>query len=304
MARKIELPNLGDLRRAYEAGESVESIARRVGVSSNVVQRRFRAAGVQLRTSREVYQRRRGFRDSDVRPLHAEYLRGASSVDLAKRLGCHSSTLRNVFKRAGLPVRDARAAHIVHNAALPASERSRRAAAAHEAVRGVKHSAEQLRARALRREAAPPPMPSTERRVAGVLRRMGNALRYQRACGPYNIDLAIGDAIAVEVFGGGWHASGRHAARYPKRTRYLLDRGFDVVIVWVEQAYRDGWIHALHHVIADLQRADRDPAAPRQYRVIRRRGEVLSGDANDHDFPLVPPSEVGRDARGRYTRTA
>jgi hypothetical protein len=129
-------------------------------------------------------------------------------------------------------------------------------------------------------------------------------IAHQRACGPYNIDLLAGETIAVEVYGGGWHANGRHAARHGERTRYLLDRGFDVVIVWVEKKYGRAWVGALKHVVADLERSDRTPSAVREYRVIRRRGEILTRNANDRDLPLKPPAEVGRNASGRYERLA
>ena len=81
----------------------------------------------------------------------------------------------------------------------------------------------------------------------------------QRAVAQYNIDLAIGDSIAVEVFGGGWHGYGRHAARFEERTRYLLSHGWHQVVIWINPRRKDGLNIAFDQLMDFVQMLQREP---------------------------------------------
>lgn len=303
MALVLPALQLQNLCRRYEAGESVKKLCGELGVTDKVVQRLLKSQGVSLRDSRAAKSLGRGFSDDDVGALHARYMAGESSVELAATVGCHSLTLRNAFRRHGLPVRDASSAHTLSAARMTPEQRAAMTASAHDAVRGRKVSIAERSKTALTREANPPELSPAEARVLLNLESFGVHVQRERACGPYNIDFAVNRAVAVECFGGGWHASAHHAARHEKRTRYLLDAGWDVVIVWIDERRHGGWVRALKKVIADLQRPGRDPSALREYRVIWGDGEQISLRADADHFPDKPPGEVRRDtATGRYYR--
>ena len=144
----------------------------------------------------------------------------------------------------------------------------------------------------------------SEGKVLEILRPFGT-IQTELACGIYNIDFVIGGSIAVECFGGNWHATGRAAARQGKRIEYLLNTGFDVVVVWVHESkwHRIGWPAALEHVIMDLQFPGRGPSASRQYWMIRSNGEIWqSGKRENADFAFVAPANRRRNSKGRYER--
>lgn len=244
------------------------------------------------------------FSECDIIEFHKAYMSGESTCDIAKRIGCHSSTLRNRFHRMGLPVRDSSESKIVLNAQLSAEARTSRASAAHDAVRGKKHSFEQLCRRAIGVEAAPHNMPSTEQAIYNSLLERGLFIIPQKAVGKYNLDFAVNGTVAVEIYGGGWHAKGSHARRHEERTRYILDAGFHVVIIWTHQLY-DARVGAINEIISLLEQTSSNPTMLRQYRVIWCNGDIVhSVNAQDDNFPFKPAFKMLRDSEGRYYRAA
>lgn len=242
------------------------------------------------------------FTDKQALDLHQRYMGGESSVDIARAVGCHSSTLRKRWQRMGLPVRDGSESMTLRMGKTDAAARSAITQAANVAARGRTAGFDELCKRATTIEARTRAMPATEQAVFDVLSELGTVTR-QKAVGPYNTDFAINDAVAVEVFGGGWHSDNRHRARHQSRVKYLLDAGFDVVVLWLDLRYKSTWAATLHHLVSSLQHSRLDPSAPRQYRVIWSNGEIVySGTANDDSHPDKPAFEMGRDAEGRYYR--
>lgn len=116
--------------------------------------------------------------------------------------------------------------------------RRRRAAAAHEAVRGRKVSVHERKLGAISREqnASRHIKSSHERTLIRLLQDRGVAVTPQKAVHVYNVDIALTEfPVAVEVFGGDWHSYGTHAARFTERLEYLLNSGWHVIIVWTVQ---------------------------------------------------------------------
>lgn len=305
MNRTLVLPDdqLDNLCRRYQGGETALCLARELGVTQKTVNRLLQRAGVATRGRAEAYAARRGFGDSEWRTLHARYMAGESSVEIARGIGCHSSTLRNGWRRLGLEVRDASACHKLSASKMTAEQRAAMTGPAHAAVRGRKQTLAEKCLRAITREAAPPELTGAELRLHGFLMRLGVHVARERACGPYNIDFAVGHSIAVECFGGHWHASGRHAARHEQRVRYLLDSGWDVVVVWLDKRGHGGWMRALKNAVTDLKAPGRDPSALREYRVVGGNGDLVRLRADADHFPSKPAGELRRDdATGRYYR--
>ncbi len=303
MTRKIEPANVEELYQAHMRGETVDSIRLRLGVTAKVVVRWFRQAGHVPRTSKQAREQMRGFTDAEIPALYARYVAGESSVDIARSVGCHSAVLRLVFRRAGLAIRSESDAHRTEASRRTATERAARAAAAHDACRGKRQSRGHREKIAVTKERLLSHVGPEEKRVIALLRSRGISAAPQRAFGPYNVDVLAGETVAVEIFGGHWHATGRHLARHSKRVRYLLDAGLHLVVIWIDGAHGDRWIRGLDEVVALTELARGDPAARRQYRVVWCDGEVVTRlDDQAHDFPAKPPFEVRRNASGRYER--
>lgn len=63
---------------------------------------------------------------------------------------------------------------------------------------------------------------------------------FNKAVDIYNVDFVIFDSIAMEVFGGGWHASPRHRRLFASKREYLLNAGYSIVIIWLDKRRFNG----------------------------------------------------------------
>ena len=99
----------------------------------------------------------------------------------------------------------------------------------------------------------------------------------QRAIGPYNLDIAVNaPLIAVEIYGGKWHSTGTHRIRHFERCKYLLDLGWNVVIVWVDGLRYPLDIGADNYIVAFVEQLRRAPTVRGQYRVILGNGRTCA----------------------------
>jgi very-short-patch-repair endonuclease len=236
----------------------------------------------------------------DVNDLVKRYVAGESEKSLAESVGVSRNVIRRRLEASGTAIRDRSAAMHTRMSRLDPEERAQLAAAAHDAVRGKRKSAEFLIARALgveKQGAEHGNVSPAELMLADLLRDHGVLVTHQKAIGPYNADLAT-LTVAVEVLGGQWHFVKKHG----KRLRYLLDAGWDVIFVWVDGVHYPLGRGAAQYISAHREFRRQNPAAARCYRVIRGDGKLVaqgSADRDDipdiiplSDCPHVPPAEV------------
>lgn len=285
MPTKWTPENLSDARRRHEAGESLSQIAPSMGVDPETLRKKFHDWGWPVMKQGVGKQRRH---DAKFKALHERYIAGESGVALASEAGIDFANLYTAWHRRGWPVRDGQEAAALRYADTSPEYRQALTVAAHDAVRGRGQSFEHRCRIALGRERTLAHQSETEELLLNML--PVDAIP-GKAVGPYNVDIAIG-TVAVEIYGGTWHAQGRAAARFPQRTRYLFDHGWSVVIIWVEQARYPLTVAAAEYVIALGEFTRSNPTATAQYRVIRGNGQVIvRGCANDDHFPLKPSRE-------------
>jgi very-short-patch-repair endonuclease len=164
-------------------------------------------------------------------------------------------------------------------------------------VRGKVRSEAELLQRAQSRESKGCSIASVyELQLAELLTTQGvQNITLQKAIGKYNVDLAW-DSIAVEIYGGAWHNSGRHAGRFQERTHYILDSGYHLVIIWIIKSANFLLSpNAADYLIAFAESTRANPTLPSQYRVIRGTGDLLiQGCAQDNDFPMKLTRETGQ----------
>lgn len=281
MTAKIELPNLDNIIRQYVAGETVQKLARQNGVSTNTIRRNMQAAG--------VYEDRRSHQAvivPDFEPWIARYLAGESENALSAELGIGREAFAGNLRRHGIPRRDQSEAEFVKWSQMSDRERRQQVAAAHASTRGKPYPERRARLAAKTRERTAVKATAGERRLNAWLTERGFTTTMQKAVGRYNLDIAIHEpAVAVEVFGGGWHTGDDHIRRFPKRTKYILDQGWHVVIVWTDGRRYPLSRAAAEYIVGFCDFVGRDPAAPRQYRVILGDGQdapALSSYLNSH----------------------
>jgi len=281
-----------DVIRRIVAGESVKAIAKSLGTCDWTVAARLADRGL---TPRGIISRARDERFPPAE-IARRYLAGESELALSIAYGTSRTVIARVLRQTRTRRRTQGESTKLWLAEIGKEGRLRLTEAAHAAVRGRKQSFKfRCKIASSRSANAVPPAPDTyEGQMWRMLADAGLSLAPQHAVGPYNIDIAVTESrVAVEIFGGHWHATGRHAARYPKRLKYLLDRGWHVVIVWVKRphwnrAYRLSQ-PAADYVISLHQRIGRQEPIDRQEHVLRGDGYLAApGEYDPNNGAFIP----------------
>lgn len=173
--------------------------------------------------------------------------------------------------------------------------------AAHDAVRGINRTLEDLEKRALGKEKTPPKMSRWETWFADWLTSNGIEFTFNKAFGKYNFDFAIGDSVAVELYGGGFHADGRAAARLNDRMTYILNRGWNIYIIWCLSKEERIFPGCLNDFLTFLKYRSRDETGCCQYRVIWSDGDPISCGGFESDYrSAVFPARMRHNALRKY----
>ena len=241
----------------------------------------------------------------DVDYLVREYRSGRSVLDLARECGVGRPTVTQRLVKAGVVIRSIGEQNLISFDRIGPERRAAMTKAAHDAVRGVPKNFEGLVKAAITKQRTLSSVSPLETRVMEDLRGRCIDPIPQLAVGPYNCDIAC-HPVAVEIFGGGWHLSGRHLARAEKRIRYLGDAGWHVLMLIVginanPYIYRDD---TCDYLVSYINEARRNPSARREYRMVDCRGETLAaGGCDDRDVSIKPAFRSRRDlSSGRYER--
>ncbi len=273
MGSKPRLTDPSNAIRLYRGGLSLQETAAQLGVSWYVVFAALKRAGVPRRdNSGPKLKRRTAVPDESA--LVGRYLSGVSEKQLAHDCGVGRFVIRRILTAHGVACRNRSQGMYTRMEQLSPTGRAELTEAAHAAARGrIISDAEQHR-HAIGRARALSHVVPVESELAEWLRADGMDVSQQFAVGAYNLDIAVHTpAIAVEVFGGNWHASGHHAMRHPKRTKYLLDLGWSVVIVWVDGRRYPLRPAVSQYIIALVDELRHNPPARGQYRVILGDGQ-------------------------------
>ena len=224
----------------------------------------------------------------DVNEITKDYRSGVSEKSLADRFGVSRQVIRLRLIQQKVPIRGRRDAELVKWSRMTPAQRTCQVAAAHQSWRGKTQAiAHRMKvAKGIERSLAN--TSHYEIDLGSHLSLLDANVMHQRAIGPYNADLSF-DSVAVEVFAGGWHLYGRHRERLCRRTRYLLDSGWHVVFVTIEQRHVTFSPSVIaRNLIAWNETVRADPSTPRQYRVIRGDGQWrLAGGLDSVDVTLV-----------------
>lgn len=240
--------------------------------------------------------------DIDVDNLIELYNSGESVKQLAHLFGIARSVVCLRLRSHGIMPRGRSESMYLRMARTAPEERARLSDAAHAAVRGHRRTEEELCKRAVTRQQSGKFATPIEIRLAEMLEDRGLRTVKQMAVGSYNIDVAITEPpIAVEIFGGNWHAGGRHAERYRKRCDYLLDHGWVPVIIWVVRDYplQEG---AADYLVALVEAVRFDKTAFQQEQVIRGDGQFTTLGCNNLKYrPIIEGPQPHDHATRRFT---
>lgn len=229
----------------------------------------------------------------DIDDLIKRYLAGESENAIAKSLGVDRSAIKPRLIKAGVKRRGRSEAELLKWSKLSIDARRRQTASANRAARGRVRGFPELRKQAHARQMGGA-QSTYELQLINLLLDLGVDVVPQQAIGPYNCDLGI-YPVAVEVFGGGWHFSGRHLARTPKRIRYLMDRGWSILMIVVDPRRNQiitGITASDVHSYVKLMRGQPPPSP--EYRVVRSTGETMTKGSFDDDERTIMETFCGR----------
>lgn len=231
--------------------------------------------------------------------LLKRYLSGESENILAKEAGINRWTFRQRLIEAGITPRSQSEAETIKWSRMSPEKRIRQVSAAQDAARGRSAPFEELCLRAKMREGNLNYNVSTDEITLGNwLTEMGIGVVHNFAIGPYNCDIRTGPII-VEVWGGHWHPKPIDT----KRTKYILDAGYSVLIIDLEKSRYPLTRLVTDYAIALIEETGGDPTGRRQYWMVRGDGELIFKRFNDDNISLIPPFTSSRDpANGQYKR--
>ena len=297
MPAKVPFTTEQDICKRYLLGETSGKIAQDHGVSISCIASVLKRNGIKP-VGRKPKSQPKRLIAIDARAIVAAYSGGESENAIAKRFGVSRNVIRKRLVEAGAFIRDSPTANRLMMAFRTPEEHVRNTRAANAATRGKPQPEERLEKIAIGRQRSLKHVSIYDAAIADMLREKGFNVTLQKAVGRYNIDVAIEEhSIAVEVFGGCWHAHGRHAGRFRERLDYLLDRGWFPVIVWVSSCFplKPGIVEYLGTLAEQLRRGE---PVPRQEQVVRGDGKPCSiGKAN-----LVYRAAIGGDKGGDLVR--
>jgi len=227
------------------------------------------------------------------------YIEGESENSLSKELGINRWTFRQRLIEAGIKPRSQSKAEAIKWERMTAAQRSAQVAAAHDACRGRKVSFAEARKRAKSREGNLSYNVSTsEVKLGEWLRLMQYYVVHNFAVGPYNCDLGL-PPITVEIWGGSWHPKPIDV----KRTKYILDEGFAVLIIDIDQQRFPLSYITTKYIISLLDFTSGNPSNARQYWMVRGDGELIFKRVNSDNISLIPPFTSRKNpTNGQYER--
>jgi transposase-like protein len=262
----------------YKAGKSVSESAAAVGIGTTTLHRKLREAG--------LFENRRLL--SAPPNLAEDFLGGESVKALATRHGISRRAIYRMLREQGVDGRDRSTAMTIRWQRATPEQRKAMLATAHEATRRPQTAEHRIRIAAGKEGR---PLSADEVVLADFMRDRGYTVELGVPCGKYNLDLLLAGTVAVEIFGGGWHSNGRHRDRFAERSRYILDSGYSLAIVWADKGRYPLSVACAQHLDTLVQITRGNPSIRRQHWVIRGDGYFLAAREDDgHEVPFVNAS--------------
>ncbi len=291
----------GDAVKRYLAGESTCQIAKSLGVTLSKVEWQINKRGLR-RGSSESARRRHATPAIDESAVAARYAAGETAQSIALNLGCSINVIQRIAKLYDIPVRSLAETKRAWYAKSTKEQRLALTQAAHDATRGRSRSNEDLCKIAVGCEKGiGKRIGPDEATMIGYLVATGCEVVPQKAVGRYNLDIALTESsIAVEMFGGGWHAQGALATNHRKRFDYLINNGWLPIIVWTVPLYPLS-VAAHDYIVAIHKARCRGETMRSEEHVIR--GDGHGGPISEgypEGIPVVPCYKSCNKLRSNY----
>jgi very-short-patch-repair endonuclease len=228
MSRVKVIFDSNDLVRSYEGGLSLAKLMSKFHIATPTIIHVLKENGVVLRTYPT-------WRDLPQQEVVDVYESGISENKVAKMFGVTRQAIRLLLISNHLHIRGQSEAEFLKWSQMTEEVKKHQIEAAHVSAKGKIHTFQERVNHAMSCFRTGNHATAIEKELISWLADRDIKSIGQFPIGIYNVDIAINEPpIVVEIFGGGWHSSGHHAARHNERTKYLLDQGWNVVIVWID----------------------------------------------------------------------
>jgi very-short-patch-repair endonuclease len=238
----------------------------------------------------------------DLDDLRRRYEAGASVKQLAEHFGCSRRPIAQRLEDMGITPRDRSEAMYLRMANTSFEDRQKLVKNANSVARERVHSEQEKIKRALAVYSSKRNVSPYEVDVIEALEAHGIVVVSQYPVGPYNLDISLVERpLAMEIHGGGFHASGRHAARRPQRLEYLFSRGWSLIEVWNVTPRTWNPVAVAENFIAlgNLMRSDPAPHS-RHWMILGNAQPAPACRSYGYDAPAVPAAGRRDERSGRY----
>lgn len=273
---KVSKPiNSNDIIKLYNSGKSISELTKLFRCRDERIKKILVDNGIEIRNPNIR-------KELPVDEIASLYNSGMSENALAKKFSVSRNVIRRRLEEAHVVIRGRTEANQLMMSKRTSDENARNSRAAHDAVRGKTYSHEELCKRAFTREQTFTEFTSPyERAIADELTNRGIKFIPQKAIDKYNIDFAVFDNIALEVYGGGWHAYGSAAARFNERSKKIFDSRYTIVLCWIGFNYEFIPSAIVDYLISLNDILSSDPTSRGKHYMIRGDGERCTiGNSN------------------------
>jgi len=228
---------------------------------------------------------------SNLDNLIERYVAGEPEYKLAREAGISRGTFRKRLLAANIIPRGLEAVRSGYQTwlnSMSPEERRKHMLPAHTAKRGRPMGRQQKLRGAETKQRRQTGVVPIETELAQRLGNLGFSITQQKAVDIYNVDIAVHEPrIAVEIFGGNWHASGHHLLRHFERVETLLNCKWNVLIVWVDGRFHPLTVGCDEYIIARSEEMSCLPSSLCEYWVIWGNGEPVSSARSYLNTPAI-----------------
>lgn len=259
----------------FNKGFGLTEAAKAIGCNADNLSKFVRSRGVVIPKIKRSSARRKDLPDQEIIEL---YNSGISELELSKMFNVARTAIRTRLIESGCEIRSHSEANIVSMARATFEKRKERAKAAHDSLRGVKRSHDELIKRSFVRFGSTSTchIGAGERELYQYFCSLGIDAIWQKPADIYNIDIAIGN-IAVELKSGCSNIG--PAKNSEARTKKIIELGYSVLylcFVDIESLFA-----TIDDIVAHLDILRLNPSSLGEYWVITCRSQDYAIIHND-----------------------
>lgn len=266
----------------YQNGMAIKAIADKFCVSNNCIHNTLHRLGIS--TKRKCLTK-----DLDINKVLELYNHGVGVAGVARKLGYGRTAMTNFFKKHNIYIRNASEQQFERMKYSTPEQIAYLTKAAHKAAKGRTKTEEEKKKSAITKFKNSKVKSVYEKIFIKELQQQKIDFYYQYPMNIYNIDFII-NGVAVEIFGGSWHLTGQHKEQFPKRTKFILDKGYPILFIFIGK--EKNFIKMINDVILpNIAEMSRDKLFIGKYRILWNEGKfVTEGDKTTVDKALECPT--------------